>query len=60
MPFAVVDVTPDTVGITPSIIIFLPDPREPEDPGVGNVKIAAFAFESLIVPPFSASAVVLA
>lgn len=47
------------VGRTVSMTIALLAPSEPEAPGAGRVSSTAFAAPSTMVPPSSASAVVL-
>ena len=58
-PFAVDDVTDDTVGTTPSTTSALLLPREFDAPGLASVNVAALPAASLMVPEFSAKAEVL-
>ena len=53
------DVTPLTVGATASMTMFLFEPSELAAPGVARVSVAALPAASLIVPLFSARALVL-
>ena len=48
-----------TVGAIPSITSAFSAPRDPEEPGTGNVRVAAFPDRSFMVPPFKASDAVL-
>ena len=59
LPLSVVAVTADTLGTVVSIISALFAPREFAAASSANVKIALFPAASLIVPLFSANAVVL-
>ena len=52
------EVTPMTVGATPSMTMFLFAPSELAAPGAGRVRTALLLAASRIVPPFSASALV--
>ena len=57
-PFAVVDVTDDTIGAPVSITKALFAPNEPEAPGLASVKVALFPAPSRIVPLFNAKELV--
>jgi hypothetical protein len=58
LPFAVDELTPDTVGAVVSMTIALFAPSELAAPGDANVNVAALVAASMIVPPFNARAVV--
>ena len=60
VPFAVDDVTDDTVGTVVSTTSALLAPREFDAPGLASVNVAALPAASWIVPEFSANAEVLA
>ena len=60
VPSAVVDVTAEIVGTTPSITSALLAPKELLAAGATKVKVAALPTASLMVPLFNANAVVLA
>ena len=55
-PFAVDDVTYDTVGTVVSTTSALLAPREFDAPGLASVNVAALKAASLMVPEFSANA----
>ena len=59
MPSAVVDVTEEIVGTTPSITRALSAPRELVSPGSTRVNVAAFPATSVMVPLFNDNALVL-